>query len=98
MHLLPPVLRNSLVGITSCPMFLLQIEVVVAMLQKKESTKKNYEDKGRVDYDQPLDDPIAEKLRRQKYVSFLSSTLQPVCILCSPGAVVSLRCSEFLDQ
>lgn len=36
------------------------------MLQKKESSKKSYEDKGHVSVDVPLDDPVAEKLRRQR--------------------------------
>ncbi len=36
------------------------------MLQPKENKKKTYEDKGRVEVDEPLDDPVAEKLRRQK--------------------------------
>ena len=32
------------------------------MLQPKENKKKTYEDKGHVEVDEPLDDPIAEKL------------------------------------
>ena len=35
----------------------------LSAVQKKEVPKKLYEDKGKVAVDQPLDDPIAEKLR-----------------------------------
>jgi hypothetical protein len=35
-------------------------------LQPKEGKKKTYEDKGHVEVDEPLDDPVAEKLRRQR--------------------------------
>lgn len=52
------------------------------LYKAKPSKKKTYEDKdiaSRVD-DEPLDDPVAEKLRRQRYVSNMCSTLfVPLC-------------------
>lgn len=48
-------------------------------MQKKEVTKKSYEDKGKVSYDQPLDDPVAEKLRLARcYLHTLVCPLSPL--------------------
>ena len=42
-------------------------------LQKKEVVKKSYEDKGASHEDEgPLDDPIEEKLRQQRYIAIRS--------------------------
>lgn len=43
-------------------------------LQKKESGKK-YADKGASNIDQPLDDPVAEKLRQQRCDATLSPSV-----------------------
>lgn len=37
-----------------------------ALLQSKKAAKPKYEDKGAVADDTPLDDPVAEKLRKQR--------------------------------
>jgi len=37
-----------------------------ALLQPKKAAKPKYEDKGAVADDTPLDDPVAEKLRKQR--------------------------------